>query len=190
MNPTDILTDEHRVIEQVLDCLEKLIERSCSERKLETGPAREAIGFFRAFADQYHHMKEEAHLFPVLEAKGFPHHRGPTGVMLGEHEQGRTCIRSMDEAIDAAAEGDTKALQRFAEHGRRYIALLRAHIQKEDDCLFSMANEVLTDQDQHELLTAFRKVEGQHVAASTREACLKIANDLAVLFDLPRAAVR
>jgi hemerythrin-like domain-containing protein len=85
MKPTEILSSEHRVIEQVLGCLEKIIEQARQNGRLERQPAEDAIAFFRNFADRCHHGKEEAHLFPALEAQGFPRQGGPTGVMLHEH---------------------------------------------------------------------------------------------------------
>ncbi|MBI5688371.1 MAG: hemerythrin domain-containing protein [Verrucomicrobia bacterium] len=179
MKPTEILSSEHRVIEQVLDCLERIISEANADGRLDSASARDAISFFRTFADQCHHGKEEVHLFPAMEAKGFPRDGGPTGVMLAEHESGRVCVRTMSEAIDAAAEGDRAALRRFAEAGAGYIGLLRQHIEKEDHCLFSMANEVLTDEDQAELMAKFEKIETEHMGQGTHEKFLAIAEALA-----------
>ncbi len=47
VKPTNILVNEHRIIEQVLNCLERMIARCASAGKLEEAPARKAIGFFR-----------------------------------------------------------------------------------------------------------------------------------------------
>ena len=66
MKPTNILVNEHRIIEQVLNCLERMVERCSLNGRLEETPAREAIGFFRAFAECAHLAKEEAHLFPLV----------------------------------------------------------------------------------------------------------------------------
>ena len=76
-------------------------------------------------ADRCHHGKEEAHLFPAMEARGFLRSGGPTGVMLDEHEQGRACVRGMADAIDAAAAGDAAAQRRFLDHAAGYVGLLR-----------------------------------------------------------------
>ena len=189
MKPTDILSSEHRVIEQVLDCLERIIAESKANGRLEAASAQDAVSFFRTFADQCHHGKEEAHLFPAMEARGFPRESGPTGVMLAEHEAGRGYVRAMSEAIDAAARGDRAALSRFAEAGTGYIGLLRQHIEKEDHCLFSMANEVLTDGDQAELTAKFEKVEAEEVGRGTHERFLAIAGALAEKYGVqPKAA--
>lgn len=188
MKPTDILSDEHRVIEQVLDCLERLAGECRSKGSLDKQAAKEAIDFFRNFAERCHYGKEEAHLFPAMEARGFPRNGGPTGVMLDEHEQGRACIRGMDEAIEAAAAGDAVAQKRFVDHATHYVGLLREHIQKEDHCLFAMANQAFTEGDQQKLLDAFNKVEIEEIGTGTHEKYLKIANDLAERFGVAQSA--
>lgn len=188
MNPTDILMDEHRIIEQVLNTLERMIDRAASSGRLEEEPAREAIEFFRVFADHCHHGKEEAQLFPVMEARGFAGGCGPVDVMLREHELGRLYINGMEAAIERASDGDADALQWFTEHGRSYIRLLREHIVKEDHCLFPSANRALNEDDQQRLLAAFEKVEAEEIGEGTHEKYLALANRLADQFDVPRAA--
>jgi hypothetical protein len=69
---TDILKDEYRVIEQVLDCLEELAGRAQTSGRLDGQSARQALDFFQNFADGYHRAKEEHHLFRLMEARGFP----------------------------------------------------------------------------------------------------------------------
>ena len=182
MKPTEILKDEHRVIELVLDCLERMIEQAGLDQKLDGVSAKQAVDFFRNFADRCHHAKEETHLFPAMEAKGFPRDGGPAGVMRYEHDQGRAAVRGMNEAIDAAADGTVEALARFAEHGRRYIDLLRQHIEKEDHCLYPMADQAFSEQDQQDLLDTFQKVESDEIGTGTHEKYLQMANQLADRF--------
>lgn len=187
MKPTDILSNEHRVIEQVLNCLEKIVQQCQSEGKLDKQSAKDAVEFFRNFADRCHHGKEEAHLFPAMEARGFSRDAGPTGVMIYEHEQGRNFVRSMDDAIETAANGDVSAQGKFVRNARGYINLLREHIQKEDHCLFGMANQALTKQDQANLLAVFDKVEHEEMGEGVHEKYSKIANDLAERYGVPLA---
>jgi len=188
MKPTEILSNEHRVIEQVLDCLERMIEEAHSQEKLDGEAAKQAVEFFRMFADRCHHGKEEVHLFPAMEAKGFSRDEGPTSVMLYEHEQGRAAVRGMDESIEAAADGEANAVRRFAEHGRRYIDLLRPHIEKEDHCLYTMANQAFSEEDQQDLLAKFQKVESEEMGTGTHEKYVRVANDLADRFGVARTS--
>ena len=188
MKPTEILSSEHRVIEQVLDCLDQIVHEANTTGQLDADSATDAVDFFRTFADQCHHGKEEVHLFPAMEAKGFPRHGGPTGVMLAEHDQGRDCVRQMRAAIPAAAQGDRAALQQFSVAAENYSALLRQHIQKEDHCLFSMADNAFSAADQAALLAKFEKVEAEEMGAGTHEKLLGIAGALAKKFGVaPRA---
>lgn len=189
MKPTDILSQEHRVIEQVLDCLEQIATRCETQGILDGHDATSAISFFRTFADQCHHGKEEAHLFPAMEAKGFPRDGGPTGVMLSEHDQARDYVRGMSAAIAAAAQGDPAAQAQFVHHARSYLELLRQHIQKEDHCLFAMANRALDAADQRQLLEEFAQVEGEHLGAGTHEKYLRLADDLADRYGVPKATL-
>jgi len=188
MKPTDILSAEHRVIEQVLQCLDAIARQGVAGGALDKASAEDAIAFLRNFADRCHHGKEETHLFPAMEAKGYSPECGPTAVMRLEHEQGRAHIRAMAEAVEAASAGDQAALARFAQHARGYIGLLEGHIQKEDHCLFSMANQAFSEADQRELLARFERVEAEEMGEGTHEKYLAIANALAERYGVSRAA--
>ena len=60
---------------------------------------------------------------------------GPIGVMLEEHAEGRALIVAMETT--AGADRVTNV--------RRYVRLLRAHIDKENDVLFPIADSVIDD---------------------------------------------
>jgi len=186
MKPTEILSEEHRVIEQVLDCLEKIAHNCTAEGRLDKTSAEQALDFFRNFADRCHHGKEETHLFPAMEAKGFSREGGPTGVMLHEHEQGRAHVRGMADAVEEAAAGKSKAIAQFVTHARGYVNLLREHIEKEDHCLFTMANQTLTANDQEKLMDAFENVEHEQMGLGIHAKFLNLADELADRFGVSR----
>jgi len=185
MNPTEILSNEHRVIEVMLSVLEKISERALQEKKLDKESAEMAIDFIRSFADGCHHGKEEGSLFPTLIAKGMPKEGGPVGQMLHEHEQGRAYVKQMLENLDAASEGNSDALEIFTEGAAGYVQLLRAHIVKEDNILFPLADRVLDSSDQQQLLDRFANVETEHMGEGTHEKYTEIARKLAVRFGVP-----
>ncbi len=186
MRATEILMEEHRVIEVVLDCLERLAERCAAEGHLDAGAALRALDFFRHFADRCHHGKEEDYLFRLLEDRGVRRDSGPTGVMLHEHEQGRRHVAAMAGAIPAAAE-DAAARADFVSHARQYVRLLREHIRKEDHCLFPMADSALGEGDRAALLDAFVRVEEKEIGEGVHEHYLRLADGLADHLGVPRA---
>lgn len=135
-DPIQVLMDEHRVIEKVLDALEL-----AADREVPADFYERALEFCSEFADACHHAKEEDRLFPLLEKRGIPRSGGPVGVMCDEHVLGRGYIQQMREA---AAAGDYDRVRRVS---LMYVGLLREHIQKEDNVLFAMARDVLGQTD-------------------------------------------
>jgi hemerythrin-like domain-containing protein len=186
---TDILSSEHRVIEQVLDSVKCIVDQAHKNNRLDIQDARDAVDFFRMFADRCHHGKEESLFFPMLETKGFDAQGGPTGVMRAEHEQGREYVRQMKDALELIASGKNEALEKFARNAKNYIMLLHEHIQKEDHCLFGMANQVLRDEDHQELINQFEHVEHNHMGEGVHEKYLSIANRLADKYGVERADI-
>jgi hemerythrin-like domain-containing protein len=174
-----ILMDEHRVIEQVLNCLEQILERCGAEGKLNRESTQQALDFFRMFADRSHHGKEEVHLFPLLENRGLGGGCGPVAVMRREHELGRLYIQGMDAVLEAAAKGEPEAVRWFILHGQSYIRLLREHIGKEDHCLFARAESVMSAQDDDTQQAAYGQFEAADLCPGTHEKYVTIANHLA-----------
>ncbi len=179
MGLTKILSDEHRVIEVLLTCLERVVEEATRTGKLDEASANHAIDVIRTFADKCHHGKEENHLFAMLVDKGMPKDGGPVGQMLIEHAQGREYVKGMAESIAGASAGNDIALQQFARNANGYVQLLRAHIQKEDGILFPMADRMLNEEEQKDLMRAFDSVESDHMGKGTHEKYLAIVASLA-----------
>jgi hemerythrin-like domain-containing protein len=177
MQATDDLKHEHRVIELVLTGLNRIAQRAKAERIFEEEAADKALEVLRNFADKCHHGKEERHLFPLLEERGVPRD-GPIGVMLQEHEQGRGHIRAMVQA-SADAAGNAESLGLFAKHAAEYIELLRQHIQKEDNVLFRMAEQVLTEDDDRRLVEGFEAIEREEIGEGVHEKYHQWAHELA-----------
>jgi hemerythrin-like domain-containing protein len=172
---TEVLKEEHRVIEKVLDALERLAKAAETSSLAEWD---KVIDFARNFADKCHHLKEENLLFPALEERGIPREGGPIGMMLAEHEEGRSYVRAMAAAVASAGKDSIDNRQILRETAIAYIRLLRQHIQKEDEVLFQMADEVLTSEEQKTLLREFEEHELKEIGAGFHEKYLKIAREL------------
>ena len=172
---TDILSDEHRVIERVLAVLQKLTTRPV-ENSLDSW--RKALDFFSHFADQCHHFKEEQVLFPAMEEHGIPREGGPIGMMLMEHEEGRGHVRSMLAALTLAEARNEAAKDALLENARAYLRLLREHIQKEDEILFRIADDVIPPDEQKQLLRSFEEHEAKEIGTGVHEKYLKLVEEL------------
>jgi hemerythrin-like domain-containing protein len=172
--PTQILSDEHRVIERVLGAVEKLAKGPVGTLE----PWKKALDFIRHFADECHHFKEEKVLFPAIEAHGIPSEGGPIGMMLMEHEEGRSYVRAMFAAISLIEAKNEAAKENLLSTAQAYCRLLREHIQKEDEILFRMADEVISADEQKKLSAAFAQHEAEEMGPGVHEKYLKIAAEL------------
>ena len=143
MNPIEKLVDEHKTILRGIDLLETGAERLEGGEKISPDFFRKMIDFIRSYSDKYHHAKEEDILFVKMEAAGFPSDQGPVGVMLAEHDQGRRFIAGLENANDEYAKGEESFIEDIIENARDYAHLLRQHINKEDNVLYPMAENVL-----------------------------------------------
>ncbi|HJN62326.1 MAG TPA: hemerythrin domain-containing protein, partial [Candidatus Parcubacteria bacterium] len=130
------LKTDHEEILKKLDLLKKAADGSEIDKK----QVKEFLHFTETFAEP-HHKKEEEVLFPELEKKGIPKEGGPIGVMLLEHEKKRNHVRKLKEALNEDNESQIK------ESSLAIISLLQDHINKENDCLYPMAEEVLSKED-------------------------------------------
>lgn len=190
VKPTAILTDEHRVIEQVLNCLERMAERCESEGKLDPAPAGDALSFLRAFAERCHYGKEERELLPAVQARKAELDRCAGCAVLHRHEESRAHLDAMEQALQAGSAGDPAASRQFAEHARDYIDLLLEYIAGEEDCLFPMVDRVLSEKEQTELGAALVKPGSRSDGDCPCLTYVDVANRLADRLGVPRAVLR
>ena len=178
MQATNVLMEEHRVIERVLNSLELAADQLESGRPVRPEFFLSAVDFIRGFADGCHHQKEEGVLFVRMQEQGLPLQGCPLGVMLAEHELGRQYTRALLSAAQHMQSGDASAEDRAIHSSRSYVNLLRQHILKEDNILFPMADEVIPA-EQHALVwEGFEHVEHEETGAGLHEKYLALAEAL------------
>lgn len=177
-SPTVELKADHRTIERALRVLKLLVERGRDDDGFESEALGRCVEFFRLFADACHHGKEEDLLFPTLEARGVPRQGGPIGVMLEEHRLARIYTAEMARALaDQESDADV-ARRRFLSAADRYIDLLSQHIFKEDNILFAIGDQVLTEEDRNRLARGFCDVRCRAFDGRTREQLVSIVEKL------------
>jgi hemerythrin-like domain-containing protein len=167
MKPTEDLMNEHRVIERMLAVVSVAADRLNAGQDVDSAVFAGAADFFKNFADRCHHGKEEKLLFKKMMERGVSGEVGPIAVMLREHEDGRAHVRRITEL--SAKKLDKKAKTELIRHTRAYVELLGQHIQKEDNILYPMANQILTSEDQEELEKGFEEVEEKVMGPGVHE---------------------
>lgn len=163
-HPTRVLRHEHELIVRVVGVLEAILDDSPDEGAL--ADLEQCVDFFRLFTDACHHGKEEDLLFDALAEQGLSRDDGPIAVMLEEHRAGRSLVAELAGLLGAARAGEAGAWRGVERVGRAYADLIRQHIEKEDQALFDLADEIVDEQRCRRLCEAYdaacaRRVEGR-----------------------------
>jgi hemerythrin-like domain-containing protein len=173
------MMQEHELIVEVLASLQSMAEKMAAGQLVARQDVADFGRFFRDFADKCHHGKEEDRLFVKMVEAGFPQDSGPIAVMLSEHDAGRQEVRGL--LTMGAGAGPLSEVERAKalEYASHLVPLLYAHIQKENNILYPMAQNTIPAEE-FELLDksceAFdEEIRGQVDVAGLKELAASLA---------------
>jgi hemerythrin-like domain-containing protein len=149
--PIKKLVEEHVLIKRWVALIPVVVRNLDLETEEGRDVIRRGIDFIRSYADKYHHAKEEDILF-----KYFDESSDILKVMHEDHQQARSHVKSMREALDKQ---DKISL---AEHLNAYRNLLAEHIKKEDEILYPWMDNNLSTHQVGELFSKFEKADQQN----------------------------
>jgi hemerythrin-like domain-containing protein len=145
----DILLDEHKTILRAVRVLCEIAKQTNNGQQLPTEDIRGVLEIFRRFADDFHQGKEESALFPVFTAGCDKSLIDPVRHMLFEHDQERSLIEGMEDALLRSNPTD------FAEYAARMAEMMTNHIHKEDTLLFEVVDRALSAEDDQRVINGF-----------------------------------
>jgi DUF438 domain-containing protein len=150
------LVGEHEIIERAMDVLRQELDKIPA---LAHSPValKRAIDFLIEFGDHIHNQKEEQFLFPLMVERGIPA-SGPIRVMLLEHEAERGLLQQMMGEVAGLPAASNRTRAEYRQKGLDYLEIRANHIWKENDVLYMMGRQVLTEVDNRELLAAFEGI--------------------------------
>ena len=155
-HPVDTFKKENRELEKLVLQLNSIYENvkrtagSNSDEVIDTS-VMQMLSIFNALMDvDKHYRRKENLLFPFLETKGIT---GPPTVMWGKHDETRASLKNAIEVLQNS-EGATAAemvdiIDIVLSHASKSVTDM---IMKEDEILFPMAMDELTDQEWYDVL--------------------------------------
>jgi hemerythrin-like domain-containing protein len=126
----------------------------------------------------YNYGKEENFLFRELVIKGINCEDGPIEVMLQEHNLGREYMALMNKFLES------KDLAEFNTVAVKYYNLLNNHIEKENNILFVMADQLLDNSEQDDLFEKFKKHGESVIGYGVHEKLYSIIHKWATKFEV------
>jgi hemerythrin-like domain-containing protein len=178
MKATDVLKHEHQIILVVLEGMMSEAYQIQATRIIDTYRMVKLVDFLETFVNKCHLIKEELLLFPKLLERGMPHDDGSIVVMLREHTLGRNEVESIADILGNISGNGTPAATYLIEPMLAYVNLLRKHIEKENNFLFEMADQLLTPADNNELYTSFKAIEVEEMSEGVHELYHQFAYEL------------
>ena len=182
MKPTEDLKEEHQGILRMLEILKAIPGKMDSPQKTTKNHIELILEFLKVFVDQCHHGKEEEFLFPALEGAGIRREGGPIGVLLHEHQTGRELVQKMEASLDSLGTGSVGGESTFKAFAESYSKLLTQHIDKENNVLFPMADQRLSQEKQLQMADQFERLEVERIGEGRHEAFHKLLEDLAGIY--------
>ncbi len=159
-----VLQEEHRLIRTALARLE------IASRPIAFAEVERVLDLLERFADGVHQQKEEEGLFPLVGGALRDMVRGALEAMTKEHFMARAYLRAARRALPDALLGDAVATELLANSLESYIALMRAHLDKEDEILFPFVARSIGPEDDAALCAQFATIESEAGHESDREA--------------------
>ncbi len=176
MHPTQILSLEHQSLRRFLDSFERMIETIARTRSVAPEDMDRALLFLEEYGDRFHHSREDV-LFERLRRVGEGRGERPVAALCREHARGRELLRCMRDHVQGAAEGSSASARALVHIGLAFIEHERQHARTEDQILFPLIDELLSDEQQAAVAAEFEHLE-QNLAPRTARDLLDLADDL------------
>ncbi len=156
MSPVGVLMVEHRLIERMVDLLEREMEKLGPEKKPDPVFLDGVVEFAATYTDQCHHGKEESILFDRLAMKNLaPEHKSLMDQLVLDHIQSRKIVSNLELQKERFLKGEAAAAGAIAVVCRTLAGFYPGHIEKEEKVFFARSMEYFSKREQDEILKKF-----------------------------------
>jgi hemerythrin-like domain-containing protein len=156
IRPNGPLMVEHRLIEKLVELLKKEALRMKKDKNLDPDFISASVDFFRFYADNTHHGKEEDILFRECARKSLSDDLKKVMVgLLDDHVFARAKVGALLECKDRFVNGDKNAFKDAISIINDLVALYPVHIIKEDKEFFPAVLKYFSDDEQDRMTKEF-----------------------------------
>ena len=148
-NPVELLIEEHEVITKALHNVLDLKNLIIADPDKFKSELTKYLWFFRNYADQFHHLKEERILFLQMKNKKTELGDGVIKEMFDNHDDFREMLTEIETFNDGG--NLDKAFQQF----EKYNNALLDHIAVEEQEIFEIALTIFNQEELEKLSHQF-----------------------------------
>ena len=155
-DPITQLIDEHRIMERVMDVMEKLAEGIEEQRPISSDMIMGNIGMLLECNDEYHYGKEEDILLPFLEEIGKNEIKESIQSCITKYRENDKLLATIIDSVDEHSNGDMDATIRIMENIREFVRNVRPLYLNEDEEIFRPLKKNLTKEEMDKLSKKFQ----------------------------------
>lgn len=183
MNSIELMVEEHKYILRMLAVVRKAAYKVLQGADINYVHFNQMIDFIRIYADSHHHGKEEKILFKeMVENLGALGNKLITHGMLVEHDYGRLYIGELEQALDRVKNGDDESKLDVISNAISYTNLLKRHIDKEDNVIYTFANKQLSSDIINKVNIQSEEFEKKATEDGLQDKYLKLLENLELLY--------
>ncbi|MRG77987.1 MAG: hypothetical protein C5S33_09540 [ANME-2 cluster archaeon] len=158
-DPITLLIDEHRIMERVMDVMEKLAEGIEEQRPISSDMILGNIGMLLECNDEYHYGKEEDILLPFLEEIGKNEIKESIQSCIAQYRENDKLLATIIDSVDGHSNGDMDATIRIMENIREFVRNVRPLYLNEDEEIFKPLKKNLTTEEMDRLSEKFQEFD-------------------------------
>lgn len=182
MKLTEELILEHEKIRNVLKIMGKISENIKTRKVFYTEDVESIVKFIFVYWDKCHCKKEENVLFPALISEGVLNENDNIALMIEEHVFGVHYLKEINSCVENCKIGNPFSSEILADSMITYASMLQTHMQNEENYFFSIANNVLSEAKQKQLVEQFELIDKKLVKQKVYEQFEGVLNQLEVKY--------
>ena len=155
-DPITQLIDEHRIMERVMDVMEKLAEGIEEQRPISSEMILGNIGMLLECNDEYHYGKEEDILVPFLEEIGKNNEKELIQSYITQYRENDRLLATIIDSLEDYSNGDMGVTIRLMENIREFVRKVRPLYLNEDEEIFKPLKKNLTKEEMNRLAEMFQ----------------------------------
>jgi hemerythrin-like domain-containing protein/quercetin dioxygenase-like cupin family protein len=176
MVPTDVLEDEHRLIERAIHVASITADSLNNNEPPPTGLLRGIVNFMQRYVVDYHQKREDLILFELLEQKGVSDKGCPLAPIRNDHQKIQARLAELSDAV-AAYSSSNQGTERVVQSLITLTEIYPHHLWIENFLLFPMTNKLLREDEQALLSQRMSQADAAH-PSTTHEEMTRVIEEL------------
>ena len=158
MYPTQLLTQEHRTIELLLDRLVEAAFAAARNDAPDVALLQRLVRALSVLLGRWHKQKEEELFFPLIQKRGITEHVMRAALVQEVHDTLEGDVELLRSVVDRCSD-DPRLLPKVSFRAVDLATRVRGHMSREEEIIFPLAEASLLESDREALLLAFAQVE-------------------------------